>query len=221
MSSYAPTIGSSSDRSDGIDSSKIVGGSAPGSSSGKYGSSGPSSNTRSGIRGGSGAQTYNKFPDSAIQHPFDGSTNDSDNIGRDWTRTPPNRIKDLFPSNPDEYGFHDLDYNILDFPDTKVVEPKKEKPKHVQGIQSDSSKQVALIISIVAGVLIVVIIIILIVLKCNGKSREISKIEEAKTYASLSQGPTMIVNGQGNGTVKAGDRRPVKKERKDVKEWYV
>ena len=181
-----------------------------------------SGNIRSGIRGGSGAQTYNKSPATTTERTFDGSGNGSDDGGaNDWTRTPPTKLKENFPYSPTDYGFSDLDYNTLDYPETKVLEPKKEKPDLVHGLHGDSSKQVALIISIVAGILIVIIIIILIVLKCNSKSREISKIEEAKTYACLSQGPTMIVNGQGNGTAKPGDRRPVKKERKDVKEWYV
>ena len=203
--------GTVTNKSDNIGSSKIVG-----SDTSSRTNSGTSSGgtVRTGIRGGSGAQTYNKSPPSSTEHPYDGSGNESNEHGG-------SRSSDYDPhyTIPD-YNYKNLDFTPVEYYETRVDDPKIDKP-HQGVIQSDSSKQAALIISIVAGILIIIIIIILIVLKCNGKGQEISKIEEAKTYASLSQGPTMIVNGQGNGTVKAGDRRPVKKERKDVKEWYV
>lgn len=201
-----------------IGSNRIVSGSGSGSSS-SGGSNGGSyrGNIKTGIRGGSGAQTYNRSP-ATTDHPFDGSGNESNenhdnNKDNGWSSRP-GGSSDYY-----EYKFEDVDLVEQDYEDTGLDTKKVEVPN--TGIQDDSSKQVPLIISIVAGILIIIIIIILIILKCNSNSREISKIEEAKTYASLSQGPTMIVNGQNNGTVKAGDRRPVKKERKDVKEWYV
>ncbi|ROT82473.1 hypothetical protein C7M84_024363 [Penaeus vannamei] len=47
------------------------------------------------------------------------------------------------------------------------------------------------------------------------------KGDETKNYEGIPTVPTPMVNGQGNGNIKPGDRRPVKKQSKDVKEWYV
>ncbi|XP_047738095.1 neurexin-1 [Hyalella azteca] len=197
--------------SDGIDSSRIVDG------TGSVDTSDQRSNIRTGVRGGSGAQTYNRSP-ASTEHPFDGSGNESnENSHPEWSNPPSTDFHEHYP----DYGFPDVDLNLNEYEAVGVDEPKIEVPDNIQGVPNETTKQVPLIISIVAGILIVIIIVILIILKCNSKSREISKIEEAKTYSSLTQGPTMIVNGQNNGTTKAGDRRPVKKERKDVKEWYV
>ena len=199
--------------SDGIGSSKIVGGSE---TSGTSRTS--NSNARSGgIRGGSGAQTYNKSPASTTENPYDGSGNESNEYGPELGSGPQNIN---YPYNNLDYEYHNVD-DIINYEGSDGLFPKKEKTEPDPQIDDDPSKQAALIVSIVASILIVIIIIILIVLKCNSRSRETIKIEEAKAYSSLSQGPTMIVNGQNSSAVKPNDRRPVKKERKDVKEWYV
>lgn len=121
------------------------------------------------------------------------------------------------------YGDLNDIYSKFDEIENTVIEPvdKKESPTLMHGVKDKSDQQIPLIISIVAGVLIVFIVIILIVLKCSAKSQELTKMEEAKTYASLNQTPAAMGAGTQN-CGKAGDRRPIaKKERKDVKEWYV
>lgn len=136
----------------------------------------------------------------------------------------PTRKSYYFPttttSTTEQYPFfgvmdYDSDYHIPD------VDPKDQSPEIIEDIQSDSDKQTALIISIVAGVLIIIILIILLWLKCKGSPDRSYKVDESKSYRTLGQGPTVVANGQNNGLVKAADRRPVKKQSKDVKEWYV
>lgn len=97
--------------------------------------------------------------------------------------------------------------------------PKEGRPH--EAIHSDASGSVALIISIVAGTLIVVILIVLLVLKFKGRQDGAYKVDESKNYEGIPTVPTPMINGQGNGAIKPGDRRPVKKQSKDVKEWYV
>ena len=126
------------------------------------------------------------------------------------------------PIDPDLSYDYEYEENLANNP----IFPPRERDDQIDhyditGVQSDSSKQTSLIISIVAGILIIIILIILFVLKCKSRSDARYKVDESKNYSSLSQGPTMIVNGQGNGQLKPGDRRPVKKQSKDVKEWYV
>ena len=121
------------------------------------------------------------------------------------------------------------DYDV--YPDSNLNFPPDPLPPEINEpgdgiksrpeVQSEIQQKTSLIISIVAGILIVIILIILIVLKCKGRNDTRYKVDESKNYSSLSQGPTMIVNGQGNGQMKPGDRRPIKKQSKDVKEWYV
>lgn len=124
-----------------------------------------------------------------------------------------------YPHNPVPNPDYPNYFNPENVPSEDVR--RDRHPEIIEDIQSDSAKQTALIISIVAGILIVIILLILFWLKCKGSPDRSYKVEKTKSYHTLNQGPTVVANGQGNGMVKPGDRRPVKKQNKDVKEWYV
>lgn len=117
-----------------------------------------------------------------------------------------------------------VDYDYPFYPEVpfqkETNKVQKEGGPH-EAIHSDGSGSVALIISIVAGTLIVVILIVLLVLKFKGRQDGAYKVDESKNYEGIPTVPTPMINGQGNGAIKPGDRRPVKKQSKDVKEWYV
>lgn len=133
--------------------------------------------------------------------------------------TPPPSLPQ--PSPPIEYpDYSDFNYPDDFFSNTPVNnDVKKVTPQ--DRIHSDAAGSVALIISIIAGSLIIIILIILLVLKLKGRQDAAYKVDESKSYEGMPTLQTPMINGQGNGTVKPGDRRPVKKQSKDVKEWYV
>lgn len=129
------------------------------------------------------------------------------------------------PPHPHEPPFTDLPEDYYDAEDYKFPEPDfgdkssvQENP--VNNIPHSDSSNIALIISIIAGALIVIILIVLLVLKIKGRRDSNFKVDESKNYEGIPTMPTTMINGQGNGTIKPGDRRPVKKQ-KDIKEWYV
>ncbi|KAK7071822.1 hypothetical protein SK128_017155 [Halocaridina rubra] len=129
------------------------------------------------------------------------------------------------PSQPQPPPPHyDTDYyEYIEFPE----EPESNKPTVIKEdpprdtLHSDAAGSIPLIISIIAGALIIVILIILLILKLKGRRDGNYKVEETKNYEGIPTMPTPMINGQGNGNIKPGDRRPVKKQSKDVKEWYV
>lgn len=120
------------------------------------------------------------------------------------------------PQPPPHTAEYEYDYNDFENREKSDV---KEDPIDV--IDKGVGGSVALIISIIAGVLIIVILIILLILKFKGHQDGTYKVDESKNYEGIPTMPTPMINGQGNGTIKPGDRRPVKKQSKDVKEWYV
>ncbi|XP_069165959.1 neurexin 1 isoform X1 [Procambarus clarkii] len=124
------------------------------------------------------------------------------------------------PQEPPDTNDYDYDYNFPAVqPDNKKKSSVKEDP--IDQIHSEAAGSVALIISIIAGALIIVILIVLLILKFKGRQDGAYKVDESKNYEGIPTMPTPMINGQGNGTIKPGDRRPVKKQSKDVKEWYV
>ncbi|XP_045116786.1 neurexin-1-like isoform X2 [Portunus trituberculatus] len=123
-----------------------------------------------------------------------------------------------YPQPPLEYDYHEFGYPEMN--EKGNNKGRKDDGPH-EAIHSDTSGSVALVISIVAGTLIVVILIVLLVLKFKGRQDGAYKVDESKNYEGIPTVPTPMINGQGNGAIKPGDRRPVKKQSKDVKEWYV
>ncbi|XP_066961792.1 neurexin 1 isoform X2 [Macrobrachium rosenbergii] len=120
--------------------------------------------------------------------------------------------------SPPTYDYYDeyTDFTEEEFPKKPTV--IKEDPPD---LHSEAAGGVALIISIIAGALIIIILIILLVLKFKGRQDGNYKVDQTKNYEGIPTMPTPMINGQGNGNIKPGDRRPVKKQSKDVKEWYV
>ncbi|KAK3867252.1 hypothetical protein Pcinc_027284 [Petrolisthes cinctipes] len=131
--------------------------------------------------------------------------------------TPPPSLPQ--PSPPIEYpDYSDINYNDDFYSNVPVNDVKKTNSQ--DRIHSDAAGSVALIISIIAGSLIIIILIILLVLKLKGRQDAAYKVDESKSYEGMPTLQTPMINGQGNGTVKPGDRRPVKKQSKDVKECF-
>ncbi|XP_042239811.1 neurexin-1-like isoform X2 [Homarus americanus] len=118
----------------------------------------------------------------------------------------------------------DYDYGDYIFPNV-IPTDTRDKSRVIEDpldqIHSDVAGSVALFISIIAGALIIIILIVLLVLKFKGRQDGAYKVDESKNYEGIPTMPTPMINGQGNGAIKPGDRRPVKKQSKDVKEWYV
>lgn len=143
---------------------------------------------------------------------------------RPTTAAPP--FPSIGPQVPIDYEDSDTDYGhgYDSFEETPGIsgDPTKVRtPNAKDQIHSDASGGIALVISIIAGALIIVILIILLILKFKGRRDGTYKVDETKNYEGIPTVPTPMVNGQGNGNIKPGDRRPVKKQSKDVKEWYV
>ncbi|XP_042874196.1 neurexin-1-like isoform X2 [Penaeus japonicus] len=127
------------------------------------------------------------------------------------------------PADYDDIGDdYNHDYNSFNENTGIPGDPTKVRTStNNNQIHSDASGGIALVISIIAGALIIVILIILLILKFKGRRDGTYKVDETKNYEGIPTVPTPMVNGQGNGNIKPGDRRPVKKQSKDVKEWYV
>ncbi|XP_071518617.1 neurexin 1 isoform X3 [Panulirus ornatus] len=119
---------------------------------------------------------------------------------------------------PPPHTVTEYDYDYHAFENGEKSDVKEDR---IDVIDKGVGGSIALIISIIAGVLIIVILIILLILKFKGHQDGTYKVDESKNYEGIPTMPTPMINGQGNGTIKPGDRRPVKKQSKDVKEWYV
>nr|XP_053656574.1 neurexin-3-beta-like [Cherax quadricarinatus] len=116
------------------------------------------------------------------------------------------------PSRPQEPPFTVTDYeHEYPYPEVEFNNNKKSSVKEdpLDQIHSEAAGNVALIISIIAGALIIVILIILLILKFKGCQDGTYKVDESKNYEGIPTMPTPMINGQGNGTIKPGDRRPV------------
>ncbi|XP_076046488.1 neurexin 1 isoform X2 [Oratosquilla oratoria] len=190
-----------------------------------------SSGSSSGSSGSSGSSSSLQSNNSPIAQPTPSSTiSSSSTLFTSPTTTTTTTTSTYAPPShnpppPPKYEPEDYIYEYPQPPDEATPTREETYPPRDQ-IYSDTAEFIALVIGIVAGALIIVILIILLILKIKGRGNGHYKVDENKaynTYKGIPTGPTgHMANGHhGNGNIKPGDRRPVKKQSKDVKEWYV
>ncbi|CAL4079401.1 unnamed protein product, partial [Meganyctiphanes norvegica] len=128
---------------------------------------------------------------------------------------------DIHDYKPTDYDYKQDYETDVSIDDVIINKPKEEHKEKSYQIHSAWENDLALYACIVAGILIVVVIVILIVLWFKRGNNTNYKVDTSKDIQVIPTATTPMLNGQGNGNIKPGDRRPIKKQSKDIKEWYV